>query len=115
MRDYYFWFFRVSCEEIFTTEAQRGEAATKNRNISRKGAKAAKKLNFRTWRSWRLGGSNSLFSCTFRRVLSTSAMQSLISGSQESLKTPIFLVCLVLGVIFGPSIGMGKPQSTLAA
>ena len=36
----YFWFFRVSCEEIFTREAQRGEAATKNRNISRKGAKA---------------------------------------------------------------------------
>ena len=64
-----FRFFRVSCEEIFTTEAPRGEAATKNRNISRKVAKhvlsnvegAAKKLNFRTWRSWRLGGSNSLF------------------------------------------------------
>jgi hypothetical protein len=75
------------CEEIFTTEAQRGEAATKNRNISRKGAKAAKKLNFRTWRSWRLGGSNSLFYALFSVSSATSAVQSPISGSQESLKT----------------------------
>jgi hypothetical protein len=44
-------------------------AATKTRNISRKGAKAAKKLNFRTWRAWRpfdvaqdrLGASKSPF------------------------------------------------------
>jgi hypothetical protein len=77
--------FRV--KRFSFTEVQRGEAATKNRNISRKGAKAAKKLNFRTWRSWRLGGSNSLFSCTFLRVLSASAVQSPIPGSQESLKT----------------------------
>jgi ABC-type nitrate/sulfonate/bicarbonate transport system permease component len=47
---------------------QCGRAATKARNISRKGAKhvlsnvegAAKKLNFRTWRSWRLGAINFL-------------------------------------------------------
>jgi hypothetical protein len=43
-----------------TPRAQRGRDATKNSEyLSRKGAKAAKKLNFRTWRSWRLGGSNS--------------------------------------------------------
>jgi hypothetical protein len=28
--------------------------------VSRKGAKAAKKLNFRTWRAWRLGAINFL-------------------------------------------------------
>jgi hypothetical protein len=33
----------------------------KTQNISRKGAKAAKKLNFPTWRSWRLGASKSPF------------------------------------------------------
>ena len=52
-----------------TAETQRGYAATKTRNISRKDAKhvlsnvegAAKKLNFRTWRSWRLGASKSPF------------------------------------------------------
>ena len=37
-----FWFFRVYCERIFTTETQRGRAATETRNISRKDAKAAK-------------------------------------------------------------------------
>ena len=52
-----------------TAEPQRGGAATKTRNISRKGAKhvlsavegAAKKLNFRTWRAWRPGASKSRF------------------------------------------------------
>jgi hypothetical protein len=39
---FYFWFFWVSCEEIFITEAQRGRAATKSRSFSRKDAKAAK-------------------------------------------------------------------------
>ena len=47
-------------EHRFTTKAWRGKAATKISDYSRKGAKAAKKLNFRTWRSWRLGGSKSL-------------------------------------------------------
>jgi hypothetical protein len=40
---------------------QRGGAATQARNISRKDAKAAKKMNkivFRTWRSSRLGKRN---------------------------------------------------------
>ena len=42
-----------------TAETQRGEAATKkNRNISRKDAKAQSKKDFRTWRSWRLGARN---------------------------------------------------------
>ena len=55
-------------EHRFTTKAWRGKAATKISDYSRKGAKhvlsnvegATKKLNFRTWRSWRLGGSKSL-------------------------------------------------------
>jgi hypothetical protein len=34
--------FWVSCEDVFTTETQRGTAATKTRIISRKDAKAAK-------------------------------------------------------------------------
>ncbi len=38
-----FRFFWVSCEGIFTTETQRGYAATEIRNISRKGAKAQRK------------------------------------------------------------------------
>ena len=45
------------------------ETQLKTRDISRKGTKhvlspvegAAKKLDFRTWRSWRLGASNSPF------------------------------------------------------
>src|SRR4029434_8240693 len=67
--EFSFRLFQPSCEDVFTTEAQRGGAAIKTRNISRKGAKAAKKLNFRTWRSWRpfdfaqdrLGASKSRF------------------------------------------------------
>jgi hypothetical protein len=42
-------------------DPQRGYASTKARNVSRKDAKAAKKMNkivFRTWRSSRLGGRN---------------------------------------------------------
>jgi hypothetical protein len=42
-------------------ETQSGRAATQTRNISRKDAKAAKKMNkivFRTWRSSRLGERN---------------------------------------------------------
>jgi hypothetical protein len=54
-----FWLFQDYCEELFTTETQRGYAATKTHNISRKGRK---ELNFRTWRSWRLGASKSGFS-----------------------------------------------------
>jgi hypothetical protein len=38
-------------KQIFAAEVERGIAA-KTQNISRKGAKPAKKLNFRTWRSW---------------------------------------------------------------
>ena len=49
--------------------SQRGYAATETRNISRKAcperrrrdAKAQRKKRFRTWRSWRLGGSKSSF------------------------------------------------------
>jgi hypothetical protein len=61
-----------------TAETQRGYAATKTRNISRKACPepsrrdvkhvlsskvegAAKKLNFWTWRYWRLGASKSPF------------------------------------------------------
>jgi hypothetical protein len=36
------WIFRVYCEEIFTTETQRGYAATKTPNASRKGRKGRK-------------------------------------------------------------------------
>jgi hypothetical protein len=43
------WRFGVSCEGVFTTETQRGAAATETRNISRKDAKVKTK-NFRTWR-----------------------------------------------------------------
>jgi len=32
--------FRVSCKEVFTTQAQRAEAATESGKISRKDAKA---------------------------------------------------------------------------
>jgi hypothetical protein len=32
-------FYWVTCEDLFTTEAQSGSAATENREISRKGAK----------------------------------------------------------------------------
>jgi len=50
---------RVGEESISPQRTQRGEAATKkNRNISRKDAKAQSKKDFRTWRSWRLGARN---------------------------------------------------------
>jgi hypothetical protein len=42
----------------FQRRSWRGRAATNNRNISRKDAKAAKE-ELRTWRSWRLGASKS--------------------------------------------------------
>jgi hypothetical protein len=50
------WFSGFTCEEAFTKETQRGRAATKTRNISRKGAKVAKKKmipNLAFLASWR--------------------------------------------------------------
>ena len=53
------WRRNQSGEPYFTAETQRGAATTESRNISRKGAKAAKKKMFEPWRSWRLGASKS--------------------------------------------------------
>ncbi len=53
----YFWFSRVYCERIFTTDKARQSCNQKSEYLAQRRKGAAKKLNFRTWRSWRLGAS----------------------------------------------------------
>jgi len=50
-------------KSFFTTETQRGAAATETRIISRKARKArkGKEINFRTWRPWRAWCEKSSF------------------------------------------------------